>query len=223
MEADHPSVFPAREEGWVRVGYLADSMIIVVAALKGGVGKTTTAVYLSALASASRDTTLIDADPQGSAADWLLNTEDDQLADVELIEAPTERLLSRALGRLGEDGVAIVDTPPGHDRLLAKALDFADVVVLPTRVGGVEAPRVDAVLAMIPRDIPVGLVICSARTYTRDYQELVDAWSGTVERVWGSVPERVTIAQGPQSRLAADGVEAYRPVWRRAQRAAHGG
>ena len=33
-------------------------MIIVVAALKGGVGKTTTAVYLSALAAASRDTTL---------------------------------------------------------------------------------------------------------------------------------------------------------------------
>ena len=39
-------------------------MIIVVAALKGGVGKTTTAVYLSALAAASQDTTLIDADPR---------------------------------------------------------------------------------------------------------------------------------------------------------------
>ena len=195
-------------------------MIIVVAALKGGVGKTTTAVYLSALAAASRDTTLVDADPQGSAADWLLNTEDPHLEDVELVEAPTERLLSRALDRLGDHDVAVVDTPPGHDRLLAKALDYADVVVLPTRVGGVEAPRVDAVLAMIPRDIPVGLVICSARTYTRDYQDMVDTWSGTVERVWGSVPERVTIAQGPLARLADDGLEAYRPVWRRAQRAA---
>jgi chromosome partitioning protein len=198
-------------------------MIIVVAALKGGVGKTTTAVYLSALAAASRDTTLIDADPQGSAADWLLNTDDVQLEQVELVEAPTERLLSRSLDRLGEDDVAVVDTPPGHDRLLAKALDHADVVVLPTRVGGIEAPRVEAVLAMIPRDIPVGLVICSARTYTRDYQELVDTWSGALERVWGSVPERVTIAQGPLARLADDGLEAYRPVWRRAQRAAREG
>ena len=195
-------------------------MIIVVAALKGGVGKTTTSVYLSALAAASSDTTLIDADPQGSAADWLLDTEDPLLEGIELVEAPTERLLSRTLERLGEDEVAIVDTPPGHDRLLAKALDHADAVVLPTRVGGVEAPRVEAVLAMIPRDIPVGLVICSARTYTRDYQELLDTWSGAVERVWGSVPERVTIAQGPQARLAQDGLEAYRPVWRRAHRAA---
>jgi len=198
-------------------------MIIVVAALKGGVGKTTTSVYLSALAAESRDTTLLDADAQGSAADWLLNTEDPALGEIELIEAPTERLLSRALERLDEDAVAVVDTPPGHDRLLAKALDFADVVVLPTRVGGVEAPRVDAVLAMIPRDIPVGLVICSARTYTRDYQDLVEAWKGGVEQVWGSVPERVTIAQGPQARLAADGLEAYDPVWKRAQRAARRG
>ena len=195
-------------------------MIIVVAALKGGVGKTTTAVYLSALAAATRETTLVDADPQGSAADWLLNAGDTHLEGVELVEAPTERLLSRALDRLDADAVAVVDTPPGHDRLLAKALDYADVVVLPTRVGGVEAPRVDAVLAMIPRNIPVGLVICSARTYTRDYQDLVEAWSGAKERVWGSVPERVTIAQGPQAALAADGLEAYRPVWRRAQRAA---
>jgi chromosome partitioning protein len=198
-------------------------MIIVVAALKGGVGKTTTAVYLSALAATARATTLVDADPQGSAADWLLNAEDPSLEGVELVEAPTERLLARALDRLGEDEIAVVDTPPGHDRLLAKALEYANVVVLPTRVGGVEAPRVDAVLAMIPRDIPVGLVICSARTYTRDYQELVETWKGTVERVWGSVPERVTIAQGPQTRLATDGLEAYRPVWRRAQRAARGG
>jgi chromosome partitioning protein len=195
-------------------------MIIVVAALKGGVGKTTTSVYLSALAAASSATTLVDADPQGSAADWLLDTEDPLLEGIELVEAPTERLLSRTLERLDDDDVAVVDTPPGHDRLLAKALDHADVVVLPTRVGGVEAPRVEAVLAMIPRDIPVGLVVCSARTYTRDYQELLDTWSGAVERIWGSVPERVTIAQGPQARLAQDGLEAYRPVWRRAQRAA---
>jgi hypothetical protein len=52
---------------------------------------------------------------------------------------------------------------------------------------------------------------------------MVDAWSGTLERVWGSVPERVTIAQGPLARLADDGLEAYRPVWRRALRAARGG
>src|SRR3954453_23970186 len=121
-------------------------MIVVVAAWKGGVGKTTTSVSLSALAAASRrDATLVDADPQASAADWLDNAEDEKFVRVHLVDGPTERLGSKGLAAIWGDEVAIVDTPPGHERLLAKALDMADAVVLPTRVGGVETPRVEAV------------------------------------------------------------------------------
>ncbi len=39
-------------------------------------------------------------------------------------------------------------------------------------------------------------------------------------QVWGSVPERVSIAAGPDGWLADDGLEAYRSVWRRAVRSA---
>jgi chromosome partitioning protein len=184
------------------------------------VGKTTTAVHLAALAAAARrEATLIDADPQASAAEWLDTAEDDALESVELAEAPTERLLSKALAGIDGDGVAVVDTPPGHERLLAKALDHADVVVIPTRVGGVETPRVEAVLEMVPRRVPAGLVICSARTYTRDYQELVVAWRQAGVSIWGTVPERVAIASGPEAPLSYDGLESYRGVWRRAMRA----
>lgn len=195
-------------------------MIIVVAALKGGVGKTTTSVYLSALAAARRPATLIDADPQASAADWIENAEDEYLERLTLVEAPTDRLLVKALDRIDADDVAVVDTPPGNERLLAKAMERASVVIVPTRIGGVETARVEAVLDVVPRNVPVGLVICSARTYTRDYQDVVAVWTEANVAVWGSVPERVTIAAGPEASLSSDGIDAYRVVWRRALRAA---
>lgn len=198
-------------------------MIVVVAALKGGVGKTSTAVYLSAAAGGRRSVKLVDADPQASAAEWLETAEDPDLEEVELVEAPTERLLTRALSKVDPDEVAVVDTPPGDERLLLAALDCAHVAVVPTRIGGVETPQALAALRLIPRRIPSGLVISSARTYTNDYQEALAEWRADSVPVWGSIPERVSIAAGPTGRLSAEGLEAYRSVWRRVQRAARPG
>jgi chromosome partitioning protein len=194
-------------------------MIVVVAALKGGVGKTTTSVYLAAVASASRRAvTLIDADAQASAAEWIEQAEGEPLEDVSVVEAPTGRLLTRALERIDSDEVGIVDSPPGNERMLESAMSVADCVVVPTRVGGVETARAEAVFDMVPRKTPAGLVICSARTYTRDYQDAVAAWREAEIPVWGSIPERVTIAAGPEAWLATDGLDGYRSVWRRALR-----
>jgi len=195
-------------------------VIVISAALKGGVGKTTAAVYLAALAVSHRKSVyLLDADPQASAADWIENSSDEWLQKVSVVEAPTERLLLKALDRVTGGDVAVVDTPPGQERLLTKALERASVVVVPTRVGGVETSRATAVLDLVPARTPAGLVISSARTFTRDYHEALAQWSQASVQVWGTVPERVAIAAGPAEWLASDGLEAYRALWRRAVRA----
>ncbi len=193
-------------------------VIVVTAALKGGVGKTTTSIYLAALATANRNAvTLVDADPQASAAEWVeaANAQEKRFDGVNIVEAPTERLLVRTLDRLEPGSAAVVDPPPSHDRLLGKALERASVVVVPARVGGIETAQAHAALAMVPDGTPVGMVICSARTFTRSYGEAIEYWRRAGVKVWGTVPERVTIAACQYAALAGDGLDAYRKLWRR--------
>ena len=85
-------------------------MNIVVTNLKGGVGKTTTTVYLAAVASSRghNPVLVVDADRQASAAEWL---EERPLDGVEIVEAPSERTLARAMR--SDEGTVLVDLPPG--------------------------------------------------------------------------------------------------------------
>ena len=199
-------------------------MILVSAAIKGGVGKTTTAVYLAAVAvDGDRSVTLVDADPQASAAEWVDEATDAPLRRLTVVEAPTERLLAKALDKMKPDDVVVVDTPPAHREMVVKALDRATAVVIPTRVGGVETPTATVMLDIVPAGIPAGLVVCSARTYTRDYHEAIANWEDEEAPVWGSIPERVAIAQGPDGWLSSDGLDAYGEIWRTIQKAVKAG
>jgi chromosome partitioning protein len=189
---------------------------IAISNLKGGVGKTTTAVYLaSAAAARGHDPVLlIDADRQASAAEWL---EEQPVEGVEVVEAPSERTLARAM-KSTEGGVGILDMPPGDERLVQSALSSADAVVIPTRAGGVEFTRVALTLGMIPARTPRGIVICSARLGTNDLEETIAWWKTEKVPVWGVIPERVGIASGPESRLYREGLDEYDKVLRRALR-----
>jgi chromosome partitioning protein len=189
---------------------------IVVTNLKGGVGKTTTAVYLAAVAASGGRTPVmvVDADRQASAAEWL---EERPVADVEVVEAPSVRTLARAMAT--DDGTVVVDLPPGDERLVQSAITAADAIVIPTRASGVEYAPVAYTLEMIPPKTPRGIVVTSARLGTNVLQETIDWWKGQNVSLWGVVPERVGIAAGPEARLYRDGLDEYGKVLRRILRA----
>jgi chromosome partitioning protein len=104
-------------------------MRLAITNLKGGTGKTTSAVHLAAGLGRRARTLLVDADPQGSATEWaMLIGEECPFAVVTDAEPDLHRRLPD-IAR-GYEHV-VIDTPPGHDAIVRSALLCATDVLIP--------------------------------------------------------------------------------------------
>lgn len=103
-------------------------MKLAIVNLKGGTGKTTSAVYLSLALAEHGRTLLIDADPQGSSLSWSEGAKD---FAVPVVGLPVKDLHKR-VGQFAPDYAnLIIDTPPGEIAIVRSALLAADVALLP--------------------------------------------------------------------------------------------
>ncbi|HEV2302044.1 MAG TPA: ParA family protein [Stellaceae bacterium] len=141
------------------VGRSTNMRVIVVASQKGGSGKTTIAAHLAVQAGLAGDgpAVLVDADWQGSLAEWWRARNDGTLALATV--TPGELTAMRAdelaanLAELRRRGfaVAIIDTPPARTAAIAQVIAIADLVVIPARPSPHDLRAVGATVDMARR------------------------------------------------------------------------
>ena len=141
--------------------------VIAVVALKGGVGKTTTAVYLSlVLAAGGARVVLADADRQASALRWA--DEAGGLGESVLTVGATTPETLRGLRDLAAGAEVIIDTPPGDLRLVRAALARADVALIPVRPTMLDLDRLGETLDEVRNAaVPGVILLTQVRSRTR--------------------------------------------------------
>ena len=123
-------------------------MIIAYLNQKGGVGKTTLAIHTAAaFALAGRDVVLVDADPQGSALDWLetrlsrlegaaviAGRSDDAADPLFSVIGMSRPVIHKQLPRIAAGcDLVVIDGPPSLADISRSAMLVADLVLIPVQ------------------------------------------------------------------------------------------
>lgn len=126
-------------------------MVVSVVNLKGGVGKTTSVMFLAAVAAArGHRVVALDGDNERSATAWAqaaLAAGEPLPFEVRNVDADDAAVVGRQLSRDGS--LVVVDTPPNSREFLWAAASVADAVVVPTPPTGVDINRLGSTLRVL--------------------------------------------------------------------------
>lgn len=154
---------------------------VAIVGRKGGIGKTTISVHLGGeMASRGRKVLLIDADPQGSAAQWAAPGKLPIPVEHMPVTAETLTPWVQKVRKISTD-ILVLDCPPHLDAALGAAISLADVVLLPCGPSGLDMLAMGEVLGVVRavrqrrHGVPKALVVPNrVDRRTSEGRELVD-------------------------------------------------
>ncbi len=206
---------------------MADSIpmqVLVFSSQKGGSGKTTLCGQLAVQAelSGSGPVAVVDADPQGSLADWW----NERKSDTPVFVKTSVEDLRDDLRELRLNGIRLVfvDTPPAVTDTIEQIVAHADLVVVPTRPSPHDLRAVGATLDIIEcQDKPLIFCVNGATARARITSETAIALSqhGTVAPITvhhrndfatSMVKGGTVMEANPESRSAKEIVELWKYI-----------
>ena len=140
-------------------------LTLVVLNSKGGVGKTTATMMLAAaITHAGRNVEVWDADPQGSATEWV---EDATQAHGGPLPIQFQTMNRASLSRRSTAAdVLLIDTAPGDPAALSAVAARADLVIVPTEAAPADVPRVFATVDALGQAVPSVVLLNKVEPHT---------------------------------------------------------
>ena len=153
--------------------------IIAIVSQKGGSGKTTLSVNLAAAAEAAGAVGLIiDTDPQATASQWGSWRSDKA---PEVIDSAPPRIQAK-VGAAKNQGATfiVIDTPPHADSAASRAVEVADLVLIPCRPSAFDLAAIKTTVSLVRLFEKPAFVVFTAGPpiAPRMYEEVVELVKG---------------------------------------------
>lgn len=145
-------------------------MIVSICNIKGGVGKTTSAVALAEVAKRSgKSVQVLDADAQGTASEWILQAQDAGLP-LSFDVAPANMITLQRVKQNHFDYV-FIDCPPSG-QIIDRAISVSDFVIIPTSTSATDLHQARlCVETMKETQKPYAVLIVKAEPRTIAFKE----------------------------------------------------